>query len=326
MDRTTNIKPFKFVPYLKSVLWGGERIAPYKGIVTDQHEIGESWEVSGVTGHESVVAEGDDRGLTLPQLIDKYRGALVGDAVYEKFGTTFPLLVKLIDAKRDLSLQVHPNDELARKRHDSFGKTEMWYIIDAEEGASIYAGLSQSITPADYERMVADNTIMDAVARHESNAGDLFFLPAGRIHAIGAGNLLAEIQQTSDITYRVYDFGRLDANGQPRQLHTELAKDAIDYTVYDNYKSDYKRMAEGEVELVKCQYFDVRKVVVTCACDIDSSQCDSFRIIMCLDGAVEIVDNFSNVTEMHRGETILVPAATSSLRITGEATLLTATL
>ncbi len=326
MDRTTNIKPFKFVPYLKSVLWGGERIAPYKGIVTDQHEIGESWEVSGVTGHESVVAEGDDRGLTLPQLIDKYRGALVGDAVYEKFGTTFPLLVKLIDAKRDLSLQVHPNDELARKRHDSFGKTEMWYIIDADEGASIYAGLSQSITPADYERMVADNTIMDAVARHESNAGDLFFLPAGRIHAIGAGNLLAEIQQTSDITYRVYDFGRLDANGQPRQLHTELAKDAIDYTVYDNYKSDYKRMAEGEVELVKCQYFDVRKVVVTCACDIDSSQCDSFRIIMCLDGAVEIVDNFSNVTEMHRGETILVPAATSSLRITGEATLLTATL
>ena len=326
MDRTTNIKPFKFVPYLKSVLWGGERIAPYKGIVTDQHEIGESWEVSGVTGHESVVAEGDDRGLTLPQLIDKYRGALVGDAVYEKFGTPFPLLVKLIDAKRDLSLQVHPNDELARKRHDSFGKTEMWYIIDADEGASIYAGLSQSITPADYERMVADNTIMDAVARHESNAGDLFFLPAGRIHAIGAGNLLAEIQQTSDITYRVYDFGRLDANGQPRQLHTELAKDAIDYTVYDNYKSDYKRMAEGEVELVKCQYFDVRKVVVTCACDIDSSQCDSFRIIMCLDGAVEIVDNFSNVTEMHRGETILVPAATSSLRITGEATLLTATL
>ena len=326
MDRTTNIRPFKFVPYLKSVLWGGERIAPYKGIVTDQHEIGESWEVSGVTGHESVVAEGDDRGLTLPQLIDKYRGALVGDAVYEKFGTTFPLLVKLIDAKRDLSLQVHPNDELARKRHDSFGKTEMWYIIDADEGASIYAGLSQSITPADYERMVADNTIMDAVARHESNAGDLFFLPAGRIHAIGAGNLLAEIQQTSDITYRVYDFGRLDANGQPRQLHTELAKDAIDYTVYDNYKSDYKRMAEGEVELVKCQYFDVRKVVVTCACDIDSSQCDSFRIIMCLDGAVEIVDNFSNVTEMHRGETILVPAATSSLRITGEATLLTATL
>ena len=282
MNKTVNIKPFKFVPYLKSVLWGGERIAIYKGIDTDQHAIGESWEVSGVPGHESVVAEGEDRGLTLPQLIDRYRGALVGEAVYEKYGNTFPLLVKLIDAKRDLSLQVHPNDELAMKRHGSRGKTEMWYIIDADEGASIYAGLSQSITPDEYERMVADNTVMDVVARHESHAGDLFFLPAGRIHAIGAGNLLAEIQETSDITYRA--------------------------------------------RLIKCDYFDIRKVVVTCACDIDASQCDSFRIIMCLEGAVEVVDNFSNVTEMHRGETILVPAATSSLHITGEATLLTATM
>ena len=326
MNKTVNIKPFKFVPYLKSVLWGGERIAIYKGIDTDQHAIGESWEVSGVPGHESVVAEGEDKGLTLPQLIDRYRGALVGEAVYEKYGNTFPLLVKLIDAKRDLSLQVHPNDELAMKRHGSRGKTEMWYIIDADEGASIYAGLSQSITPDEYERMVADNTVMDVVARHESHAGDLFFLPAGRIHAIGAGNLLAEIQETSDITYRIYDYGRLDANGQPRQLHTELAKDAIDYNVYGNYKSVYEHVSRGEARLIKCDYFDICKVVVTCACDIDASQCDSFRIIMCLEGAVEVVDNFSNVTEMHRGETILVPAATSSLHITGEATLLTATM
>ena len=326
MNKTVNIKPFKFVPYLKSVLWGGERIAIYKGIDTDQHAIGESWEVSGVPGHESVVAEGEDKGLTLPQLIDRYRGALVGEAVYEKYGNTFPLLVKLIDAKRDLSLQVHPNDELAMKRHGSRGKTEMWYIIDADEGASIYAGLSQSITPDEYERMVADNTVMDVVARHESHAGDLFFLPAGRIHAIGAGNLLAEIQETSDITYRIYDYGRLDANGQPRQLHTELAKDAIDYNVYGNYKSVYEHVSRGEARLIKCDYFDICKVVVTCACDIDASQCDSFRIIMCLEGAVEVVDNFSNVTEMHRGETILVPAATSSLQITGEATLLTATM
>ena len=326
MNKTVNIKPFKFVPYLKSVLWGGERIAIYKGIDTDQHAIGESWEVSGVPGHESVVVEGEDTGLTLPQLIDRYRGALVGEAVCEKYGNTFPLLVKLIDAKRDLSLQVHPNDELAMKRHGSRGKTEMWYIIDADEGASIYAGLSQSITPDEYERMVADNTVMDVVARHESHAGDLFFLPAGRIHAIGAGNLLAEIQETSDITYRIYDYGRLDANGQPRQLHTELAKDAIDYNVYGNYKSVYEHVSSGEARLIKCDYFDICKVVVTCACDIDASQCDSFRIIMCLEGAVEVVDNFSNVTEMHRGETILVPAATSSLHITGEATLLTATM
>lgn len=325
MDRTKNIKPFKFVPYLKSVLWGGERIARYKGIVTDMHQIGESWELSGVEGHESVVADGEDKGITLPELIRKYKGDLVGDSVYEKFGDKFPLLVKIIDAKQDLSLQVHPNDNLARERHNSFGKTEMWYIIDADEGASIYAGLSKNISHDDYKRMVADNTIMEAVARHDSYGGDLFFLPAGRIHAIGAGNLLAEIQQTSDITYRVYDFGRLDANGKPRELHTELAMDAIDYTVYDNYKSDYVRIEEGETELVNCNYFDVHKINVTCVCDIDSSRCDSFRIIMCLEGAVKIVDNFNNVTEMHRGETILVPAATSSLRITGNATLITAT-
>ena len=248
----TNLKPFKFEPYLKSVLWGGEKIAKYKGIVTDQHNIGESWEISGVDGHESVVAEGDDKGLNLRQIIEKYKGDLVGNAVYAKYGDTFPLLVKIIDAKGDLSVQVHPDDTLAKARHNSYGKTEMWYIIDAEEGAPIYAGLSKQITPEEYEKLVAENAIMDVIARHDSHAGDLFFLPAGRIHAIGAGNLLAEIQQTSDITYRVYDFDRRDANGNPRELHTEQAKDAIDYTVYPEYKSEYDRNGKSATPLVKC--------------------------------------------------------------------------
>ena len=321
----TNLKPFKFEPYLKSVLWGGEKIAKYKGIVTDQHNIGESWEISGVDGHESVVAEGDDKGLNLRQIIEKYKGDLVGNAVYAKYGDTFPLLVKIIDAKGDLSVQVHPDDTLAKARHNSYGKTEMWYIIDAEEGAPIYAGLSKQITPEEYEKLVAENAIMDVIARHDSHAGDLFFLPAGRIHAIGAGNLLAEIQQTSDITYRVYDFDRRDANGNPRELHTEQAKDAIDYTVYPEYKSEYDRNGKSATPLVKCQYFDVKREIIDGVSTIDASD-DSFMIIMCLDGEATITDNLGGVTHVKKGESILVPAVITSMKAEGKATFMTSTV
>ena len=321
----TNLEPFKFEPYLKSVLWGGEKIAKYKGIVTDQHNIGESWEISGVDGHESVVAEGNDKGLNLRQIIEKYKGDLVGNAVYAKYGDTFPLLVKIIDAKGDLSVQVHPDDTLAKARHNSYGKTEMWYIIDAEEGAPIYAGLSKQITPEEYEKLVADNAIMDVIARHDSHAGDLFFLPAGRIHAIGAGNLLAEIQQTSDITYRVYDFDRRDANGNPRELHTEQAKDAIDYTVYPEYKSEYDRNGKSATPLVKCQYFDVKREIIDGVSTIDASA-DSFMIIMCLDGEATITDNLGGVTHVKKGESILVPAVITSMKAEGKATFMTSTV
>ena len=321
----TNLKPFKFEPYLKSVLWGGEKIAKYKGIVTDQHNIGESWEISGVDGHESVVAEGDDKGLNLRQIIEKYKGDLVGNAVYAKYCDTFPLLVKIIDAKGDLSVQVHPDDTLAKARHNSYGKTEMWYIIDAEEGAPIYAGLSKQITPEEYEKLVAENAIMDVIARHDSHAGDLFFLPAGRIHAIGAGNLLAEIQQTSDITYRVYDFDRRDANGNPRELHTEQAKDAIDYTVYPEYKSEYDRNGKSATPLVKCQYFDVKREIIDGVSTIDAST-DSFMIIMCLDGEATITDNLGGVTHVKKGESILVPAVITSMKAEGNATFMTSTV
>ena len=321
----STLKPFKFEPYLKSVLWGGEKIAKYKGIVTDQHNIGESWEISGVDGHESVVAEGDDKGLNLRQIIEKYKGDLVGNAVYAKYGDTFPLLVKIIDAKGDLSVQVHPDDTLAKARHNSYGKTEMWYIIDAEEGAPIYAGLSKQITPEEYEKLVAENAIMDVIARHDSHAGDLFFLPAGRIHAIGAGNLLAEIQQTSDITYRVYDFDRRDANGNPRELHTEQAKDAIDYTVYPEYKSEYDRNGKSATPLVKCQYFDVKREIIDGVSTIDAST-DSFMIIMCLDGEATITDNLGGVTHVKKGESILVPAVITSMKAEGNATFMTSTV
>ena len=233
------MKPYKFEPYLKTTLWGGYQIAPFKGIFTAQPNIGESWEISGVPGHESRAIERGliddvDVGLTLTELIDKYKGLLVGQKVYKKYGNQFPLLVKFIDSRQDLSVQVHPDDKLAMERHGCQGKTEMWYIIKSDVGAKIYSGLKKSITPDEYEQLAnapvpetapdglpssSHSPMQDVIATHEAHDADLFFLPAGRLHAIGAGNFLAEIQETSDITYRVYDFGRKDAHGQPRELH-----------------------------------------------------------------------------------------------------------
>lgn len=318
-----NIGFIKFQPYLKSVLWGGEKIAQYKDIVTEQKQIGESWEISGVTGKESVVCEGSDAGLTIVELIRKYKGALVGDKIYAKYGDTFPILVKFIDAKQDLSLQVHPNDIIAKNRHNSFGKTEFWYVIDADDNAKINVGFTQDITPKEFEQRIADNTIMDVVACHDSHAGDLFYLPAGRIHSIGAGNLIAEIQRTCDITYRVYDFDRRDAQGNTRELHTKWARNAIDFTVQDGYVTSCPAGGLGETKLVKCEYFATSRIIIDGEYEINSPDADSFRIIMCLKGKVDITDDFGNLTSIHQGETVLVPAAVSKLSLKGVAELLT---
>lgn len=318
-----NIKPYKFQPYFKTVLWGGDRIATFKGIATHQHNIGESWEISGVEGHISVVAEGPDQGKSLVDLIDCYGPGLVGEKVYKRYGSKFPLLIKFIDARRDLSVQVHPGDELAMQRHHSLGKTEMWYVIDAQPGAVIYSGLSQPLTPELYEKHVAEKSIMDVVAHHESHPGDVFVLPAGRIHSIGAGNLLVEIQETSDITYRVYDFDRRDENGNLRQLHTEQARDALDYTVCDNYCTRYDHQARGLVDLVDCPYFNVKRLMVDGCSNMALPQPHSFVILMCIDGDVTVTDSCDNVTTMRRGETVLVPALATMLALEGTATLLT---
>lgn len=324
------MKPYKFAPYLRTTIWGGYQIAPFKGIFTAQPNIGESWEISGVPGHESVVVErgiiGDvDLGLNLTQLIDKYKGLLVGERVYRTYGNTFPLLVKFIDSRQDLSVQVHPDDQLAQKRHQCPGKTEMWYVIKADVGAKIYSGLKQSITPDDYERLAKAEPInghspmQDVIATHESHQGDLFFLPAGRLHAIGAGNFLTEIQQTSDITYRVYDFGRKDANGVPRELHLEQAKDAIDYQVWPEYRTSYDSTKPNS-ELIHCPYFIVNRVVVQVAAEINLHS-DSFVIVVCLWGEANI-----NGIRVKQGETLLVPASENVLYIFGNATFLTATM
>jgi len=289
--------PFKFKAILKPTIWGSER-----------------WVLSGVPGHESVSSD----GRLLTDLVREYKGALVGEANYAKFGDSFPLLAKFIDAAQDLSIQVHPNDALAARRHGLSGKDEMWYVIDTKKGAKVWSGFVRPIDPAHYNELIASDgrTLMESVAGHDVQRGDTFFLPAGTVHAIGAGVFLAEIQETSDITYRLYDYGRLDKNGQPRQLHTEEAREAIDFSascepiVYDR--------SQENVELVRCGHFTVNRIGVERAVEIDYGV-DSFVIVMCLEGTADV-----NGVSCTAFETLLVPAADRVLHLKGNATLLTA--
>ena len=307
------MSPLKFEPILKTIVWGGEKIAPYKGIETEQKHIGESWELSGVAGNESVVADGPLKGKTIAQLVKEYKADLVGKHVYENTGDEFPLLIKFIDALSDLSIQVHPNDALAYVRHNgSKGKTEMWYVVAAEPGAHLLAGLTEQITPEEYERRVADGTITDVLARHDVHPGDVFFLPAGRIHAICGGCFIAEIQQTSNITYRIYDYGRLGLDGKPREVHTELAKDAIDYTVYPDYRTHYEPRQNEEQEVVSCKYFTTSIYDLTLPYAKDLSEIDSFLVVMCLTGSGAIEVDGEEVP-VHQGETVLIPAAADDI-------------
>ena len=308
--------PLKFKPILKTLVWGGEKIAPFKGIKTDIHNIGESWELSGVKGNESVVANGPLAGKTITELIGEYKGELVGKTNYEKTGTEFPLLIKFIDARQDLSIQVHPDDELAARRHNgSKGKTEMWYVIKATKDASLYSGFSKQIDADEYVKRVQDNTIMDVLQRYNVNEGDVFFLPAGRVHAIGAGCFIAEIQQTSNITYRIYDYNRKDANGNTRELHTELAKDAIDYTLYPDYRTHYKAHTNATIELANCKYFTTNLMDVDATMTRDFKDLDSFVVYICMEGKASLKDDKGNEIFVHQGQTVLMPADTKGVTI-----------
>ena len=306
---------YKFIPILKSPLWGGEKIATYKQIATDRRQIGESWELSGVEGDVSVVAEGPDAGKTLTELLARDKERLLGSRNYERFGTEFPLLIKFIDAREDLSIQVHPDDRLAWERHRSKGKTEMWYVVAADEGAHLRSGFTRQVTPAEYEKSVADDTITDLLTDHEVRPGDVFFLPAGRIHSIGAGSFIAEIQQTSNITYRIYDFNRRDANGNLRELHTEQAKGAIDYSVEADYRTRYEAVKDRPVELVACPYFATTLYDLTRPCEIDLAATDSFLVVMCIEGSGTLTDDQGSAMPLRQGETVLVPASAKSLAV-----------
>ena len=313
--------PLRFHPYLKSVIWGGDKIYKYKNLNPDgKNNIGESWEISALPGYESVVAEGKYQGYNLLQLIEEFGEELLGKKVAGKYNNKFPLLIKFIDANDNLSVQVHPNDELAMKRHGSLGKTEMWYIIDSKENAKIFSGLNRRLSPKEFEALVAKNKFESVLKIHESNKGDIFFLPSGYVHAIGAGNLLAEIQESSDITYRIYDYNRKGADGKPRELHTDLAKDAIDYKINENSKKTHVPQEETYAEIAKCEHFTTHRLFLDGE-KILKFDPSSFSVIICIEGEAELEYRNGRMI-VARGTTLLIPAVLSEINLKGKSTLL----
>ena len=311
------MKPFRFKALLKQTLWGGQRIAPFKNIVSDLENVGESWEISGVPGRETVVEGGPYHGKSIHELIEVLKEILVGEANYKRFGNEFPLLIKFIDAEEPLSIQVHPNDEIAQKHGEKQGKTEMWYVMESAPDANLLGGLKQKITPEQYKTMVDNDTIIEAIDRYNVKEGDCFFLPAGRIHSIGKGCLLAEIQQTSDVTYRIYDFKRRDKDGNYRQLHTQKAAESIDYTVGSNYSVTYVPVKNQEISLVQCPYFKTLLYQVDEPLTIDLSSLDSFVITIVTSGHGTFTDEDGKIEQIQAGNTLLFPATTKQIKVEG---------
>ena len=305
--------PLKFHPILKKKIWGGEKLS-YK---SEQHEqsIGESWEISAVEDNISVVANGILADNDLQELIEVYMGDLVGDHVYEKFGIEFPLLIKYIDANDDLSIQVHPDDETAKERHNAYGKTEMWYIVDAEQDASLIMGFNKETDKTEYLQALRSNELMNILNTEKVKKGDSFFIPTGLVHAIGKGCFIAEIQQTSDITYRIYDYNRKDADGNTRELHTDLATDVIDYQYHPKHKVDYTPQDNKSVQLVKCPYFTTNLLSFDRDIEKEYIRLDSFVIYMCLQGKFTITTGECDPVVVTKGETVLIPACFKNLTL-----------
>ena len=308
---------YKFEPLLKQTLWGGDKIIPFKHLDKQLETVGESWEISGVKDNETIIANGEHKGKSLNQLVREQKGQLVGEDNYQRLGDEFPLLIKFIDARQDLSIQVHPTDEIAHRQGKSRGKTEMWYALEPTPGAQLYNGLKQQITPEQYKEMVENDTITDALARYEVHEGDVFFIPAGRIHAIGAGCFVAEIQQTSDVTYRIYDFKRKDKDGNYRELHTKEAAESIDYTVLDNYRAEYEPTKNEGIQVATCPYFTTAVYDLTEPMTLDYSELDSFVILIGVKGEGKLICNGEEMS-FQMGDTILLPATTCEVKVEGE--------
>ena len=307
---------YKFEPLLKQTIWGGDKIIPFKHLDAQLENVGESWEISGVKDNETIVANGPDRGKSLNQLVREQKELLVGQENYQRFGDEFPLLIKFIDARQDLSIQVHPTDEIAHRQGKPRGKTEMWYALEPTPGAQLYNGLKQQITPEQYKQMVADDTITSALARYEVREGDVFFIPAGRIHAIGAGCFVAEIQQTSDVTYRIYDFKRKDKQGNYRELHTELAAESINYDVLPDYRTRYDLPLNQGTQVVACPYFTTSVYDLTEPMTLDYSELDSFVILIGVRGEGAVSCD-GETLPFSMGDTVLIPATTKEVRVEG---------
>ncbi|MCM1107537.1 MAG: class I mannose-6-phosphate isomerase [Clostridium sp.] len=297
---------FTFTPLMRTTLWGGTQLPVYKGINTDLTQVGESWELSAVESGETVVAEGEYAGKTLRELTELLREELVGKENYRLYGSRFPLLVKFIDADQDLSVQVHPNDALAQKRHHCPGKNEMWYVVQAASEARLYSGFNRVLTPDEYEERVAASTLPEVLRAYEVRPGDVFYLPAGCVHSLGRGCLVCEIQQSSDITYRIYDYNRRDAEGNLRTLHTAEAREAIRF---EEIETRMNRPVEDNVpcELVRSPYFTTSLYRLTEPMSCDYSSLDSFVILICTEGACRVTVADEEVC-LRQGQTVLVAA------------------
>jgi mannose-6-phosphate isomerase len=310
-----NLYPLKFKPILKDKIWGGDKIGKVlKKNTGNLPNCGESWEISGVPEEISVVTNGFLKGNNLEELVEIYMGDLVGDKIYEKFGTEFPLLIKFIDAKDKLSIQVHPNDKLAEERHKAYGKTEMWYVIQAEEGSQLITGFKKPISKEEYLKYFNSGRLEEVLNYEKVKAGDSFFIPAGLVHAIGQGILLAEIQQTSDVTYRIFDFNRKDEKGHTRELHTELALDAIDFKLGADSRVNYEEKENISTNLVECQYFTTNVLPLRGPVDRDFAEKDTFVIYMCLDGSYKLTWEEGEM-DVQKGETILIPAVINNFTL-----------
>lgn len=320
--------PLLFQPNLHTVVWGGNQLRPYKGLEPSEEQIGESWEVSAVPSSTSIICNGELAGKDLITLIEEHPEDILGRAVNTKYNGKLPLLVKFIDAKKDLSIQVHPNDEMAMREHGKMGKSEMWYVIKADEGAHLYAGFNQEITPDEYQKRIEKGTITEVLADHQVKTGDVFYLPAGRVHAICGGILLAEVQQSSDVTYRIYDYNRPGLDGKPRELHTELAAKALDFHVEANYRTDYTEILDRAIQIIDTPYFDVRVMDLTKPIHRDLLKYDSFIISMCVEGECKIhVRSTDDEIILKEGNSTLIPASIADydvIPINGDARILDA--
>ncbi|WP_370088439.1 type I phosphomannose isomerase catalytic subunit [Ekhidna sp.] len=304
----SELYPLKFRPIFKEKLWGGQKIKTILGKdFGDLDNCGETWELSGVSGNVSEVSAGNLTGQKLSDLVSEFKGNLVGNVIYDKFGEEFPLLIKFIDAAKDLSIQVHPDDELAKKRHKGVGKSEMWYILQADKGSSLINGFAKDSNKEEYLENLKSGKLEELLNREDVKVGDVFYLPAGRVHTIGKGLLLAEIQQTSDFTYRIYDFDRVDKHGNKRELHTELALDAIDFSKPKYVKSAYDQVPNQTNSIVSTQYFTTNKLILNEKKQILRNELDCFKIYIGVGGSGKIGGE-----EIHLGEVILVPACMKS--------------
>lgn len=305
---------WKFAPILKTTIWGGNRIIPYKGLDTELSDVGESWEISGVPGSESVVEGGPDHGTRLSALIDRHGASLLGKRNFSKYGNNFPLLVKLIDSRSDLSVQVHPDDELAKTRGYVNGKSEMWYVLKADKGARIANGFRRDIDPSELDGLLERGELESELNYMDIHPGEVYYVPAGRVHAICSGAFVIEIQQNSDLTYRLYDYRRKDSQGKERELHVDLAREAIDYTRSDAGPIAYKPIEDVPVNVLRTPYFSVNVLTADTEFMRDYSESDTFVILSCTAGSAEIMCSSLSAT-LRRGDSLLIPASAPGVEI-----------